>query len=246
MAILKRLFGGDSRRCTAAFLGAWYIRLVDRTTRWSVERPPETRKLEAEGQPAIVCFWHGRLLMMGSAWQRAPRSFQMLISSHRDGALISRTIAHLGFATLAGSPKRGGMAALRSMQRLLAEGVSVGVTPDGPRGPRMRAKPGAIKAAQWSGAPLLPVTYAVSRRRMLDSWDRFCLALPFSRGVILWGAPIAVPRHVDAAELERLRRRLEDRLNDLTAEADRRCGHPATEPAREDGRLADASAAGGG
>ena len=51
------------------------------------------------------------------------------------------------------------------LHRLLARGESVGITPDGPRGPRMRVKPGAIKAAQLSGIPVLPVSGAVARRR---------------------------------------------------------------------------------
>ena len=63
--------------------------------------------------------------------------------------------------------------ALRAMQRILAGGHSVGITPDGPRGPRMRAKPGAIKTAQLSGAPIVPVSGSVNRRRILGSWDRF-------------------------------------------------------------------------
>lgn len=243
MRPVKRLLNSEAAQRAAAFLGARYINFVDRTTRWAVERSPEAQQIEAEARPGIVCFWHGRLLMMGSAWQRSPSTFRMLISEHRDGALISRTIAHLGFSTVSGSTRRGGAGALRTMQRLIQDGLSVGVTPDGPRGPRMRAKAGAVKAAQWSRAPLLPVAYAVSRRRILDSWDRFCLALPFSRGVILWGEPIRVPRDASAAELERLRRQLEDSLNALTGEADRRCGHPAIEPAQEEVfSLASASA----
>jgi hypothetical protein len=97
----------------------------------------------------------------------------------------------------------------------------------------MRAKPGAIKAAQLSGVPVLPVSGAVGRRRILGSWDSFCLALPFSRGVIQWGDPIEVPRQADDAELERLRLRLEDRLNHLTNEADRRFGQSEILPAAE-------------
>jgi hypothetical protein len=97
----------------------------------------------------------------------------------------------------------------------------------------MRAKPGAIKAAQLSGVPVLPVSGAVGRRRILGSWDSFCLALPFSRGVIQWGDPIEVPRQADDAELERLRLRLEDRLNHLTTEADKRFGQPEILPAAE-------------
>ena len=36
---------------------------------------------------------------------------------------------------------------------------------------------------------------------------------------------MTVPRRADEAELEDWRQRVEDELNRLTAEADRRCGH---------------------
>ena len=89
----------------------------------------------------------------------------------------------------------------------------------------MRAKPGIIKIAQLSGAPIVPVGAAVTRRRLLGSWDRFCLAWPFCRGVILVGEPINVPPGLSSDGLEGHRLELERQLNALTAEADRRCGH---------------------
>jgi lysophospholipid acyltransferase (LPLAT)-like uncharacterized protein len=236
MGLAKRLLRSEGARNLMARLSARYIRLVDRTTRWTVVRPPETEALEASGQACVICFWHGRLMMMGSAWQRPPDGFSMLISEHRDGVLISRVIARLGFATVAGSSKRGGTTALRAIARLLAEGVSVGFTPDGPRGPRMRAKPGPVKAAQLAGVPILPVALGVRRRRIFQSWDRLCLALPFSQGAIVWGQPITVPRNAGKDELERLRLLLEDRLNQVSAEADRRCGQVPIEPAESPDR----------
>ena len=95
----------------------------------------------------------------------------------------------------------------------------------------MRAKAGAIKLAQLSGVPLIPGSGSVNRRFLLGTWDRFCLALPFSRGIILAGEPIKVPSDAAEAELEHLRQLLEDRLNSLTAAADRHFGLPTPEPA---------------
>ena len=54
------------------------------------------------------------------------------------------------------------------------------------------------------------------------------LMYPFTRGVILIGAPIWVP--ADADDIEAWRRRLEDELTALTDEADRRLGRPAIPP----------------
>ncbi len=228
----KRLLRSEPVQSALAWLAALYIRLVHLTTRWAVVRPPATERHLSSGRPFIACFWHGRMLLMRAAL--APgAAIHILISEHRDGVMIARALAALGIRTVAGSSKRGGFAALRSMQRLLAEGESVAITPDGPRGPRMRAKMGAIKAAQLAGVPLLPISGAAKRRRVLGSWDRFCLAFPFGRGVIVWGEPIEVPRAAGDADIERLRLMLEDRLNEMTAEADRRFGQRAIEPEAE-------------
>ncbi len=230
MISVKRLLRSEPVQSALAVAAATYIRLVHMTTQWTVVRPPATERILSSGRPFIACFWHGRMLLMRAAL--APESaIHILISEHRDGVLIARALAALGIRTVAGSSKRGGVAALRSMQRLLAEGKNVAITPDGPRGPRMRAKMGAIKAAQLAGVPLLPISGAAKRRRVLASWDRFCLAFPFGRGVIVWGEPIEVPRAAGGADMERLRLMLEDRLNEMTAEADRRFGQRAIEPA---------------
>ncbi len=230
MNFSKRILKSPLAQAALVRLAAAYLHLVYRTTRWMTVQPPSTTDLIAKGLPFIACFWHGRMVLMRAAIP-PDASIHILISQHRDGVLISRAAAQLGVHTVTGSSKSGGAAALRTIQRLLDDGQCVAVTPDGPRGPRMRAKTGAIKAAQISGAAILPLSGAVSRRRIVGSWDRFCLALPFGRGVIFWGEPIHVPAKADDAELERLRLVLEERLNGLTAEADQHFGQPLVQPA---------------
>lgn len=183
----------------------------------------------AKGERIIVVFWHGRLLMMPYCWSPRVR-INMLISTHVDGRLIARTVSHFGIDTVAGSSSKGGTAALRAIVKALKAGECVGFTPDGPRGPRMRASAGVVNAARLAGVPILPCTYATARRRKLGSWDRFVLAWPFSRGVFLWGTPIDVPQEANEHELERARRAVEDSLNALSHEADRLCGTEPIEP----------------
>jgi lysophospholipid acyltransferase (LPLAT)-like uncharacterized protein len=163
----------------------------------------------------------------------------MLVSDHQDGRLIARTIAHFGIDSLAGSSSRGGAMALRGMAQALARGASVVVTPDGPRGPRMRAAAGIAMVAKLSGMPVVPATYSTSRGRTLSSWDRFLLALPFGRGVFICGDPIHVARDADAAALESARQAIETQLNRVTLEADRLCGRKPVEPAAEQHLAAD-------
>ncbi len=227
MASLKFLTRRPAFRAAACWLGAQYIRFVWLTGRWRIEGAEHPEKLIEEGRPFIIAFWHGRLLMLPTAW-RYPTRLQMVISQHADGELISRTIGLLGIGTLAGSTSRGAAAVLRGMIRTLLDGGCVGITPDGPRGPRMRAAQGAVQAAKLSGAPILPLAYACRPVKHAGSWDRMLIPFPFGRGVIRWGEPIGIARD---ANIETESRELEERLNALVDALDDELGVPKTEPA---------------
>jgi lysophospholipid acyltransferase (LPLAT)-like uncharacterized protein len=230
MSSFKRILRADRTRRLLALLIAQWIRLVYWTGRWQTRGGEIPRPFWDEGRPFILAFWHGRLMMAPMAWRRGA-SMNMLISANRDGRIIADAIRHFDLDTITGSKSKGGMAALRAMLRALGDGQNIGVTPDGPRGPAMRASPGIIAAARMTGAPILPLSYATTRRRVLGSWDRFHVALPFSRGIFIWGEPIRVARDADAAAMEAARLLLEERLNAITAEADRQCGRVPVEPA---------------
>lgn len=227
---VKNILRSAAMRNVLCWAVATYLRLVWRTGRWVVVNDAVPEQLNRDGRSAIICFWHGRLLMMPFAW-RWQQAFFMLISQHADGQMISQTVGHFGFQTIAGSTSRGGSNALREMVRTLNRGDFVGVTPDGPRGPRMRASSGLINMARLTGAPLLPLGYSSRRGKRLSSWDRFLIAYPFSGGALVWGELLEVPKDLDEAGVEAARVELENRLNAVTAEADRLCGQTPTEPA---------------
>jgi len=210
---------------------AGYIRLVRATSRLQIIGGEHPQRLWDAGTPFIVGFWHGRLMMMPYGWPR-PRPVRVLISQHLDGRLICGTLRHFAIDNIAGSSNRGGGAALVAIVKSLKrERISIAITPDGPRGPRMRVSLGIIQAARLSGAPILPGTYATNRRKVLKSWDRFILSLPFARSVFIWGEPMIVPRDADDAEIEALRAELEARMNALTDQADALCGVERIPPA---------------
>ena len=152
----------------------------------------------------------------------------MLISAHPDGKIIADAVSYFGVDSIPGSTSRGGPAALRTLLKRLKEGDCVGVTPDGPRGPAMTASIGIVNLARLAGAPIVPITYATSRRRMLSTWDRFHFPWPFGRGVYLWGEPIGILAELDESGIERARRLVETRMAQMVVEADRRVGHQAS------------------
>jgi lysophospholipid acyltransferase (LPLAT)-like uncharacterized protein len=224
---MRELLRSAWARTCACFLAALYIRAVRATSSWRVINGAAAEAAWATGRPFILAFWHGRLLMMPYAWRRGI-AMNMLISTHRDGELIAGTIRYFRLGSVRGSSRRDGAAALRAMLKALRAGECVGITPDGPRGPRMHASEGVVGIAKLAGVPVIPAAFATSRRVLLRTWDRFALALPFSRGVFVWGEPIRVDRHEDTgAALGRI----EAALNAVTAEADRMVGHAPVEPA---------------
>lgn len=230
MRSLKHILRRDWVRAALCAVLAGYIRFVHATSRWHIEGGEIPARLWDEGQPFILAFWHGRLLMMPYCWRQGT-AIRMLISQHPDGRFIAHTIRHFGLDTVSGSSSRGGTAAMRVILKSLQANTCVGFTPDGPRGPRMRASIGIVQAARLAGVPILPCTFATSRRRVLGSWDRFILALPFSRGVFIWDQPITVAREASEEEIEAARLQVEGRLNAITAAADRLVGADPVEPA---------------
>lgn len=217
-----------------------YMLFVGVTTRWQRINRTAVEPFMAPGAGRLVlCIWHGRFPLFHKMWsfkRDAPRG-KMLISQSREGGIVAHTARTVGAESIRGSAAKGrqdkgGMEAVRAMARHIQSGGIVAVTPDGPRGPRMRAKKGLVQVAKLSGAPLLAVAWATSNRIVFDSWDSFVLPLPFGHGALIWGNPIAPPSpRASAEEMEGVRLALENEMNRISAEADRIAGVPAIEPA---------------
>lgn len=231
--LLKRIARSRPVQALLIWAVGAYIRFVRLTSRFAEDGPGLTRMLDdwAAKKPFVLCFWHGRLMMMARLRKAGLGRIHVLISTHADGELIARAIENLGFSTVRGSSRRGGFAAMRELLQMIEQGDVATFTPDGPKGPRMRAQGGAVAAASAAGIPIYPLSVSTKRGPILKSWDRFLVATPFNRGVYLVGEPLLVPPDLDDAGFETWRLRLEDSLNGLTAEADRRMGRTPIEPA---------------
>ena len=148
------------------------------------------------------------------------RGLKILVSRHRDGELVSRTVRYFGMGTIRGSSTRGGIAGIKGLVRALQKGYDVGIAPDGPRGPRFKVQPGVIQLAKLSGRPMFPFTFSATPRKVLHSWDRFIIPFPFSRGVFIWGEPIWVDQGEGVKGMKQKALLLENRLQELTEQAD--------------------------
>ena len=234
--MLKSLLNSAPVQILIAAILAAHMSLCKATTRWTIEGAAHAEPLWAARQGLIYAVWHGRILMMIKAVPRAIQPRSILISRSKEGDVVARVARLHGVGVIRGSSRnakkaqdKGGLTAFREMVRQLAEGRSMSLTPDGPRGPRMHVGEGAIRLARVAGAPILPVAWAMSRGRVLNSWDRFILPMPFGRGAVVYGEPVRVEGG-GAAALEAARAVLETRLREVSRRADALCGVAIIEP----------------
>ena len=199
----------------AALIRAWWrsCRVV------RIEGEEQLAAALARTPSLIPCYWHQHQLFCGKFLleQRARGlSAGWLISPSVDGELGAMLVRRFGGAVIRGSSTHTGARALRDYyQALSRDGISPVITPDGPRGPRFKFKPGALLLAQMSQRPVLPMAYAASRA-WLVKWDKFVIPVPFlARIAIAIGTPRYVARVTDAAGLERLQEEMERELQRL-------------------------------
>jgi lysophospholipid acyltransferase (LPLAT)-like uncharacterized protein len=197
-----------------SIIRAWW--LMCRVTR--IEGIAHLEEALARAPSLVPCYWHQHQLYCGKflVEQRARGlTVGWLISPSVDGELGAMMVRRLKGAVIRGSSTHTGARALRDYyQALTQDNICPVITPDGPRGPRFKFKPGALLLAQMSGRPILPMSYAASRAWLIK-WDKFVIPVPFSRIVIAIGPPRYVPRVTDAPTLERLQSQMEGELKRL-------------------------------
>jgi lysophospholipid acyltransferase (LPLAT)-like uncharacterized protein len=223
MSLRRKVFGQPWVMTTMGVLGAEYLRLVWKTSRFVIEPGDIYERMEPE-LPVILAMWHGQHFM--APFVRRPHlRAKVLISRHRDGEVNAIAAQRLGVETVRGSgnhdrrfDEKGGVGAFWGMREALSEGWNMALTADVPKISRV-AGAGIIKLARESGRPIVPIAVATSRRIDFNSWDHAALNLPFSRGAMVGGEPIRVAREADAAALEAARQTLERSLNAVTERA---------------------------
>jgi len=173
--------------------------------------------------PRLWAHWHGdELLLLGA---EAGSGMAILSSLSRDGRRMAWLARVFGYRVARGSSSRGGAAGLKGLIDIARAGGDACLAVDGPRGPRCVVKPGILKLAQASGAPIYPGGASATRKLVFSkAWNRCYLPLPFSRCYIVVGPPVVVPPGCTDEEAELLRVELEQRMLVLSKEAERLAG----------------------
>ncbi|MFA6192442.1 MAG: lysophospholipid acyltransferase family protein [Sulfurimonas sp.] len=173
--MLKKLFRTLSL-VFVPFLGSLLIRFIYLTNKKEFHSP------ESLGdEPFIMACWHGELLMIPYAYAKYKKNphVKLLISEHFDGNIIAKTLGFFGFETIRGSSTRGGAKALIQSMKELKNGYDLGITPDGPKGPRHEVADGIIVMAQKTKTKIVLVEIQATKFWKLSSWDEFIVPKPF-------------------------------------------------------------------
>jgi lysophospholipid acyltransferase (LPLAT)-like uncharacterized protein len=168
-------------------LAARTIRLLGRTMRLWTIGGETVDELYRQGKRIIIAFWHGRQLMMPLAYRG--RLATILISQHLDGEIIARIMQDFGFQAIRGSSTRGGLRAMRQLLKAGGDGGDLVVTPDGPKGPPCKVQLGAIYLAKMTGLPIIPLTFACSKKKSFRVGINFKFPIPARKDCLFGGHP---------------------------------------------------------
>ncbi|MGO8766399.1 MAG: lysophospholipid acyltransferase family protein [Limisphaerales bacterium] len=208
-------------RRLAATLIYLSLRLLAATIRFRLDDRPGVFN-GAPKEKILFAFWHNRLALSAILYRRfvlrhaRDRRLAGLVSASRDGGLLAEILKHFGIDPVRGSSSRRGPQALIEMTTMAEHGYDLAITPDGPRGPRYEVQDGVISTAQLTGLPIVPVSYHLTWKIQLKSWDKFQVPLPFSRCEITVGEIFRAPREMSDEAREELRRRVEAELRAIT------------------------------
>jgi len=158
------------------FIGALLIRLIYFTSRKHFHMPQTVPQ-----EPVIFAFWHGDLLLQPYLYyqfRKTPKA-KVLISDHFDGQIIARIMTFFRLGTIHGSTTRGGAKVLIQGLKSLSEGYDIGITPDGPKGPRYTVSDGVVVMAQKRKTKVIVYSCVPSSFWQLGSWDSFVIPKPF-------------------------------------------------------------------
>ena len=160
------------------FIGSLLIRFIYFTNKKTFHLPADVPK-----EPFVTAFWHGDLLMEPYIYKQLRKTpkINVMISEHFDGLLIAKTMKYFSFGTIHGSSTRSGAKVLIQAMRSLKEGYDIGITPDGPKGPRHEVQDGIVVMAQKTKSKVLVFECVPSSYWQLGSWDKFTIPKPFGR-----------------------------------------------------------------
>ena len=184
---------------------------------------------------AILAIWHESASY--ALYNHVGSNYHAASSFSFDGELAARLTHGFNVECVRGSSSKGGAAALRQLETALGLVDCVGLTMDGPRGPRRYAQPGLAVLSARSGVPVVPLAISVSRSWRLGTWDRMAVPKPFAKVLIDYAPPISPAESTERDAVEAKRVEIQNTLNALHVKLEAETGDVQPElPVIEDSK----------
>ena len=226
--MLKKLLNNYIIKKFLSICGAFYIYFVYISSKKKFINKNNLDELLNEDISFIYALWHDQLLLSPLTWQSKKR-IDILISKHRDGDMIADLIKFHGFNSIRGSTnnpnkekEKNSLTSVRKILKSLKKNISIGITPDGPRGPRHKVGEGTINISRISNKKILPMSLACKKKWILNTWDKFIIPKPFNEICIVWGEPL--DPQFDKIDISTHQRNLEKSLISITKLASNHIG----------------------
>ncbi|MCX7612044.1 MAG: lysophospholipid acyltransferase family protein [Ignavibacterium sp.] len=175
--------------------------------------------LEKQNQNYVLAFWHGTMLLPWFLHRN--KNFSALTSMSKDGDLLAKLLRFWNYEVIRGSSSKGGDVALGIMIDYAKNKYSIAITPDGPTGPPLKFKAGAVITAKKSKIPLVLAGVGYLKKKKLKSWDSFQIPLPFSKARIIYSDPIIIDSELDYNQTDEIIKSCEKIMNELQLEAEK-------------------------
>jgi len=221
MRIKKKLLKNFFIQNILGFLTFLYIRTVNFTSSIHFENESIPRQFWNDDKPFILAFWHSQLMMIGFSWKKH-NNINILASGHSDGRFGAIVGRYFNLNNIQTSKKNKSIS-LKFIFKLLNDNNYIGITPDGPRGPKEIVSEGIIKIAKKSKVPIIPIGFWSSKNFKLKSWDSFLITLPFSKCSFVWNKPLEIPYNIQENQIQHYQKLLQEKINQSVKKAQNNC-----------------------
>jgi len=161
----------------------YYLKFVYLTSKIDLDVSDKTAAFLSSQNACLITIWHGKILMIPEVVTHFG-VFQVLASRHIDGKYIDEFIKLYGHQSIRGSSFAAKILALRNIIKQIKKNQKIVITPDGPRGPRYKVNSIVTKLATKFNIPVVYISYAASRVKILGTWDWFNIPLPFCKIIV--------------------------------------------------------------
>ncbi len=194
MILLKE----DTKAKIIAQMAYMMHQITNGTVRVSIENREILDEIKTKDKSIIFAVWHQYLWL--SSYVLRNNGYVALSSPSRDGEYSALTLKKLGWEVIRGSSSKGGARSLLKLIKVLKQGKDIAITPDGPRGPRHEVKKGIIYLAEKTDSVIVPLGLAIDKKKVLSSWDKFELPIPFSKAALVYGEAIEIKEKLSGEE----------------------------------------------